>query len=80
MVVVQSTGRQRADALNAADGCYHVAVQGIMNGEVVNNTEAVSCIQSALHAGSQWEEVLALVQTAYEKMRRLIGAVGSSGL
>lgn len=78
VVVVQSTGRQRADALNAADGCYHVAVQGIMNGEVVNNTEAVSCIQSALHAGSQWEEVLALA--ANENLTTILSNTTEAGL
>lgn len=58
VVVVQSTGRGRADALNAAGGCYHVALQGVENGMVVDRTEAVGSISRALFAGTQWPAVL----------------------
>jgi len=58
IVVVQSTGIERAEAINKAGGRYHVAVQGFMNGQVVDETEEVTSISHALHAGTQWEEVL----------------------
>ena len=58
IVVVQSTGIERAEAINKAGGRYHVAVQGFMNGQVVNETEEVTSISHALHAGTQWEKVL----------------------
>ncbi|MGC4013818.1 MAG: hypothetical protein QM755_04765 [Luteolibacter sp.] len=59
IVVVQSTGIERAEAINQAGGRYHVAVRGIENGEVVDETIAVDSISRALHAGTQWSEVLA---------------------
>ena len=37
VTVVQSTGRERANAINAAAGRYHVAVQGFRDGEVVDD-------------------------------------------
>ena len=58
VVVVQSTGRARADALNAAGGIYHVALQGVANGTVVDRTETVRSISRALIAGTQWPTVL----------------------
>lgn len=60
VVVVQSTGRERAEALNAADGRYHVAIQGFRDGEVVDDTEPVASIQTAFHAGTQWREILSI--------------------
>ena len=58
VVVVQSTGIERAEALNRAGGRYHVAVQGFEEGRVVDETEHVTSISRALHAGTQWSEVL----------------------
>jgi tagaturonate reductase len=58
IVVVQSTGRERADALNQAGGAYHVAFQGIVDGAVSDETEHISAISRALHAGTQWDDVL----------------------
>jgi len=58
VVVVQSTGKERAEALNRAGGRYHVAIQGFRDGAVVDETECVSCIAGALHAGSEWDRVL----------------------
>jgi tagaturonate reductase len=63
IVVVQSTDRHRADALNAAGGRYHVAVQGFAAGQIVNEVEAVDSISRALHAGTQWAEVRAFSQS-----------------
>lgn len=57
IVVVQSTDRHRADALNAVQGRYHVALQGFANGRVVDTVEVVDSISRALHAGTQWAEV-----------------------
>ncbi|MEN9841162.1 MAG: hypothetical protein RL376_962 [Verrucomicrobiota bacterium] len=60
IVVVQSTDRARADALNAAAGRYQVAIQGYADGRVVNEVETVDSISRALHAGTQWSEVRAV--------------------
>jgi tagaturonate reductase len=57
IVVVQSTGAERADALNRVGGRYHVALQGFADGRVIDQTETVDSISRALYAGTQWEEV-----------------------
>ena len=57
VTVVQSTGRERADAINAAAGRYHVAIQGFREGEVVDDLVSVNSLGAALHAGTQWSEV-----------------------
>ena len=62
VVVVQSTGIERAEALNRAGGRYHVAIQGFRQGRVVEETVRVESISRALHAGSQWGEVLAVAR------------------
>jgi tagaturonate reductase len=62
IVVVQSTGIERADALNAAKGQYHVAIQGFADGRVVDETKHVCSITKALHAGTQWKQVLEIAR------------------
>jgi tagaturonate reductase len=57
VVVVQSTGTDRAEALNRARGRYHVAVQGLQDGVVVDRTVEVNSIRGALPATSGWAEV-----------------------
>lgn len=58
VVVVQSTGRERAEALNRGGGRYQVLVRGYQDGRVIDEVEAVDSIREALHAGSQWEQIL----------------------
>ena len=58
VVAVQSTGRERAEAINRAGGKYHLAIQGYENGKVINAIREVKSLQKALHAGSQWGQVL----------------------
>lgn len=65
IVVVQSTGIERAETLNAAGGAYHVAIQGFHEGRMVNETEEVRSISRALHAGTQWEEVLTVARSPH---------------
>mgnify|MGYP003576039419 CR=1 FL=1 len=62
VVVVQSTGIERAEALNLAGGKYHVAIQGYADGKVIDETEQVGSISQALHAGTQWGEVLEIAR------------------
>ena len=63
IVVVQSTGDARAGGLNAQGGKYHVVVRGFENGEVVDRVEVCDSISRALHAGTQWDEVLKLARS-----------------
>lgn len=57
--VVQSTGRERADALNACGGAYHVAIQGNEGGRIVDEVRRVDSIGRALVADAEWDAVLA---------------------
>jgi tagaturonate reductase len=63
IVVVQSTGDGRAGGLNKQDGRYHVVVRGYENGKVVDRVEACASISRAVHAGTQWDEVLRLAKS-----------------
>ena len=58
VIAVQSTGHERADAINAAHGRYHVVIQGYQDGALVDETIAVQSIGEALHSGTQWDRVL----------------------
>jgi tagaturonate reductase len=60
IVVVQSTGRNRADLLNVAGGRYHVVTQGFANGRIVDEVEEVDSISRALFAGTDWDQVRAV--------------------
>jgi tagaturonate reductase len=63
VVIVQSTGDGRAGGLNAQGGKYHVVVRGFENGQVVDRVEVCESISRAVHAGTQWDEVLKLACT-----------------
>ena len=58
IVIVQSTGSQRADSLNARDCRYHVAIQGFENGEVIDRTEFVDSINEVIPSSTRWNEIL----------------------
>ena len=64
IVVVQSTGDGRAGGLNHQGGRYHVVVRGLEDGQVVDRVEECASISRALHAGTQWDDVLALAALA----------------
>ncbi len=63
VVIVQSTGGDRAGGLNSQAGRYHVVVRGLENGAVVERVEPVESIGRALIAGSQWNDVLTLARS-----------------
>jgi len=63
VVVVQSTGDERAAALNRLGGRYHVVVRGVDSGVVVDRVEVCESISRALVADRQWDEVLALARS-----------------
>lgn len=62
VVVVQSTAGDRGARLNESGGRYHVAIQGIAGGRVVDETVEVRSISRALVAATEWEEVLAVAR------------------
>ena len=63
VVLVQSTGGDRAGTLAQQGGRFHVVVRGLENGEVVDRVEEVASISRALVAGSQWHEVRAVARS-----------------
>lgn len=63
VVVVQSTGGERAALLNRQQGHYHVLVRGLANGQTVDRVEESASIRRALSAAQQWTEVLAVARS-----------------
>ncbi len=78
VIVVQSTGSERAEALNRAKGNYHVAIQGIRDGAIIDETQSVTAIKKALHAGTQWEEILEIA--ASQKLTTILSNTTEAGL
>jgi tagaturonate reductase len=60
VVVVQSTGDERANLLNQCGGRYGVAVRGLEGEQTVDRVEEAASISRALCAATQWEDVLAV--------------------
>jgi tagaturonate reductase len=54
IVVAQTTGDGRADALMKQEGRYHVLVRGLENGVRVERVEEVASISRALSAKKEW--------------------------
>lgn len=63
VVIVQSTGDGRAAGLNQGGGRYHVVIRGYENGEVVDRVEVCDSVSRALHAPTQWADVLELASS-----------------
>ena len=63
IVVVQTTGDQRANLLSEQDGRYHVWVRGLSGGQIVDRVDASESISRALFAGRQWDEILAVARS-----------------
>ena len=62
VVVVQTTGQERADRLNRQGGRYHVQVRGLSGGQVVDRVEESASISRALVASQRWPDVLAVAR------------------
>lgn len=77
IVIVQSTGEERAAALNRQHGRYHVAVRGYEDGAVVDRLETSASIGRALVAASQWEEVCAVARSP--ELRIILSNTTESG-
>ena len=63
VVIVQSTGDDRAGGLNRQGGTYHVVIRGLEHGQVVDRVETVESVSRALVAASQWDEVRKLARS-----------------
>ncbi len=63
VVIVQSTGDERAGYLTRQGGRYHVVVRGLEGGAVVDRVETVESVSRALVANQQWDEVRAVARS-----------------
>lgn len=63
VVVVQSTGDDRAKLLNQSGGRYHVVIRGIEDGRPVDRVEVCDSVSRALVASDEWAEVLAVARS-----------------
>lgn len=63
VVVVQTTGAERANQLNDQKGRYHVAVRGLQDGQVVDRIDVSESISRALVVSKQWDEVVAVARS-----------------
>jgi tagaturonate reductase len=63
VVQVQSTGDDRALALNRQGGIYHVLIRGLDKGTQIDRLETCGGVSRALVAGSQWNDVLAVARS-----------------
>src|SRR5258708_4473086 len=63
IVIVQSTGGERAGGLTRQGGRYHVVLRGLENGQVVDRVEAIESVSRAIAANEQWPDVLTLARS-----------------
>jgi tagaturonate reductase len=63
VVIVQSTGAERAGALNRQAGRYHVLVRGLEAGAMIDRVESVESVSRAFTATSDWTAVCALARS-----------------
>jgi len=77
VVVVQTTGQERADGLNRQGGRYHVVVRGLSGGQVVDRVEESASISRALIATQHWPDVLAVARSP--ELRYVISNTAEAG-
>lgn len=77
VVVVQSTGSERAKEFNDQAGRYHVAIRGLDQGRRVDRTLEVESVSRALAASTDWPEVLELARS--ESLRTIISNTTEAG-
>src|SRR5436309_1721248 len=77
VVVVQTTGAERADLLNRQGGRYHVAVRGLAGGQVIDRVEESASISRAIVAARQWLDVVAVARSP--ELRGIISNTAEAG-
>lgn len=63
VVIVQSTGAERAARLNRQGGRYHLLIRGLDGGTVVDRPAEVDSVSRALTADQEWPAVLELARS-----------------
>ncbi len=77
IVVLQSTGTERAAAFNARGGRYHVAIRGLREGRRIDETVEVQSVRRALAAATDWEQVLAVARSG--ELRAIVSNTTEAG-
>jgi len=77
VVVLQSTGTQRAAAFNAQRGRFHVAIRGLREGRRMDETVEVQSVGRALAAATDWEQALAVARS--EELRLVVSNTTEAG-
>jgi tagaturonate reductase len=77
VVVVQSTGAERARLLNRQLGRYHVLVRGLAGGETIDRIEESASISRALVAATEWEQVCKVARSP--QLRTVISNTAEAG-
>ena len=78
VVVVQPIEKGMIDALNAQDGLYHVNLQGLSNGEVINSMRMIDVISRALSPYQDFDAFLSLAEQP--EMRFVISNTTEAGI
>jgi tagaturonate reductase len=77
VVVVQSTGSERAEAFRRQRGRYHVAIRGLDAGRRMDHITEVRSVSRALAAASQWDDVLQVARS--ESLQTIISNTTEAG-
>jgi tagaturonate reductase len=77
VVVVQTTGAERADRLSRQGGRYHVLVRGLSGGQVVDRVEESASIRRALVAAQRWPDVQAVARS--RQLRYILSNTAEAG-
>lgn len=78
IVAVQSTGSDRADALNRAGGLFTLVEHGLEHGAPVNRSRVIGSITRALTAGADWSAVRELI--AKPELQVIVSNTSEAGL
>ena len=63
VVIVQSTGGERAGGLNASAGRYHVLIRGFRDGRTIDEVSEITSVSRALVASSDWSQIVELARS-----------------
>lgn len=78
IVAVQSTGAEKALALNSRGCRYHVAIRGFSGGKVVDEVREVDSISRVLVASGEWPLILDVASSP--SLRWIVSNVTEAGL
>ncbi|MEM1324822.1 MAG: tagaturonate reductase [Bacteroidota bacterium] len=62
VAIVKPTQRGDYEVLKAQDGLFYVLLNGIQNGELVEEHRLVKCVQKVIQPYTQWDEYLKLAE------------------